>query len=264
MTGGVRLKDISIRGSGAAGAAAVAARRCKKRSMRARVCPPRSASLCLFGSFSLNSRQTPRSRSPGISYIARTGGSWGVHRAPSDAHPRFAFFYPRSHLSPLTPSDGGASRPRRGPQQTKATKRIRVPSHVHKNFPILIFFCLPGSKCRSSDLSINLHFRGSTRARQQEQNTLFPVTRPQSYPSHKTPSVAVKENRAQGALSLSMALLSTSCACTALYDHAFVFPRRRPRSTFAEITTCRYHLPTSIARHMDNTTYMPTVTSMVF
>jgi hypothetical protein len=87
---------------------------------------------------------------PGVR-TAGSGGSPGhVRRFP----PPFALLsYPRSHLSPLTPSDGHASRPRRGPQRTKATDASSPQPRFSLIFSILIFFLSPLER-RSSDLSI--------------------------------------------------------------------------------------------------------------
>jgi len=80
MTGRVRLKDISIRGSGAAGGGCCGAAM-QKCSMRARVWPPRSARLP-FRASSLsqenNIAKQYRYRAPGISYIARAGCPEGL------------------------------------------------------------------------------------------------------------------------------------------------------------------------------------------
>src|SRR5258708_33846455 len=63
----------------------------------------------------------PPSRPPGISLLVRTAGPGGspghIRRFP----PLALLSHPRSHLSPLTPSDRHASRPRRGPQRTNST-----------------------------------------------------------------------------------------------------------------------------------------------
>jgi hypothetical protein len=129
MTGGVRLKDISIRGSGAAGAAAVAARRCKKRSMRARVCPPRSASLCLFGSFRNSSLNSPVP-APGIYYVVRWGSLGGFAVAHT---PRFVFFHPSVSCESPDTARRHASRPRQRATADKSGQCIRVPATFTAN-----------------------------------------------------------------------------------------------------------------------------------
>jgi hypothetical protein len=120
MTGGVRLEDISIRGSGAAGGGSCGT--ALQKTLDVRACLPRGALAFAFsGHFPLPTYFLPPVPAPRNFLRVRTGGLGGspshIRRSP----PRFAFLRPRTQLSPLTPSDRHASRPRRGPQRTQAT-----------------------------------------------------------------------------------------------------------------------------------------------
>jgi hypothetical protein len=195
------------------------------------------------------------------SFLRRLG--WGVPGG-SPGHILLALLTstPRSHVSPLTPSDGHASRPRRGPQRTKAANASE--SHVHsepqRNFPILSFFLSLRSVVSLLGSFYNLHFRGGTHARQQEQNTLCPVTRPQFFTN--TISRCQGKSRSGRPVAVYGAppqLLPPARVLPCMIMHLFppstaAYPAPpSPRSPRADTIFPRPSLDP-----MDNTTYIPT------
>jgi hypothetical protein len=188
-----------------------------KNARCARVFAPRSASLFLFRPF-----PSPNLFPPNIflANLTRPGPpefptrSDGGSRGFTEPHPTFpprSALHPRTQPSPPTPPDGHASRPRRGPQRTQANNASESPA-TFTEFSHLNFFCLPGpSSRRSSDLSITSILGQHACTTTKTKHVVFPVTRPQIGFFTKTPSVAVRAIRAQGALSLSMAFLSPFC-----------------------------------------------------
>ena len=125
-----------------------------------------------------------------------------------------------------------------------------------KEFSHFNFFCLSGPSPRMSLLGsfCNFAYRGRTRARKQEHKTRCSQLRAHNRVLHKHHQ-SLSEKIAPRAPCRCPWRSSQPPARVLPCMIVHLFSPRRPRSTFAEITTCRYHLPTSIARHMDNTTY---------
>jgi len=143
--------------------------------MPARVCPPRSASPCLFRPFpplNIFLANLPRPGPPEFS-TRSDGGSRGFTGPHPTFPPSLCFLSPSVSSGSPDTSDGHASRPRRGPQRSKATTRPS-PQPRSLNFPILIFG-LPGPTLLLGSF-YNLHFACTTT---RTKHVVFPVTRPQ-------------------------------------------------------------------------------------
>jgi hypothetical protein len=150
MTGGARLEDISIRGSGAAGGGCCGT--AMQKTLDVRACLPRGALAFAFsGHFPLPTYSLPTyfsliSPVPAPRNFLRRSdeGSRGFTEPHPTFPPSLCLLAP-SH-SPESPdtSDGHASRPLRGPQRTQATNASESPA-TFIEFSHFNFFCLPGS-----------------------------------------------------------------------------------------------------------------------
>ena len=248
MTGGVRLEDISIRGSGAAGGGCCGT--ALQKTLDVRACLPRGALAFAFsGHFPLPTYFLSPVPAPRNFLRVRTGGPGGspshIRRSP----PRSAFAL---SLSPLTPSDRHASRPRRGPQRT-SDQPATFTEYSHFQF-----FFVSHVQRRSSDLFCILGQHACTTTR--TKHVVFPVTRP-----HKSDSSQNTISRCQGNSRSGRPVVVHGAPQPPARDRAFVFPRRPCPPPPARSTFDRdHHIPMPSSHvHLFTTAYMPTVTSMI-
>lgn len=227
-----------------------------QKTLDVRACLPRGALAFSFsGHFPLPTYSLPTYFSlispvpaPRNFLRVRTGGPGGSPNHIRRSPPRSAFLHPRTQPSPPTPPDGRASRPRRGPQRTQANNASESPA-TFTEFSHLNFFLSPRSIVASLLGSVyNLHF-GAARVHDNKSKTrCFPSNAPTNRILHKNTISRCQGNSRSGRpVVVYGAPLNLLPVITHLFPPVGLAPHRLPAPPFTEITTCRYHLPTSIS-----------------
>lgn len=254
--GWVRLEDISIRGSGAAGGGCCGT--AMQKTLDVRACLPRGALVFAFsGHFPLPTYFFPTYFSlispvpaPRNFLRVRTGGP-GVHRATSDVLPLALPCCAPTQPSPLTPSNEQLADLAEGHSGHKRPTHPSPQPRAFIEFSHFNLFCLPGLT-RSSDLSITCILGQHACTTTRTKHVVFPVTRPQI-------GFFTKHHQ----LLSGQFALRAPCRCLwrssrpPARDRAFVFPRRPCPPPPARSTFHRdHHMPIPSSHvHLSSTTY---------